>query len=307
MTENALSVEKEKTVLPHHHLDHQQQPTQLHHYTSIHPGVKSLSLSEETIKHPQQLPPAPKMNTVLPLDLAKSKIRPSPNTNSSQFDTILQKSQHPNTNPTDLFKVKPQPGQLENSKPKPYTSPEISKHKIHRYSNISPTQSGRVHTTLESAESSRSSFKPVPVRFESSGDGTSSSSSSSNITKSPLIIDKNETFTVYRDPALVRSDADNSASATVSSNHVAAYLHSHLHSPCLSPASHPHAASHLLIPSHTSPLPHPHLLPPGVLPAISAPSASLLGGHPRLDSSGGLGHLPLTHPAAAHQQQFLQV
>ncbi|GLD64251.1 probable JmjC domain-containing histone demethylation protein 2C isoform X1 [Lates japonicus] len=36
------------------------------------------------------------------------------------------------------------------------------------------------------------------------------------------------------------------------------------------------------------------------------PTASLLGGHPRLDSPGGLGHLGLPHPAAAHQQEFLQ-
>lgn len=321
MAENVVLVEKEKTVLPHHlHHHHQQQHTQQQqHYTSIHPSIKSPSLSEETRKHPQQQLPPHKMNTVLSLDLAKSKMSPNPNPNPAQLDSLKQKLQHPsnsqchpytNANPADLLKTKPHPGQLDISKPKPNTSPEVSKHKIPRYSDTSPPPTGRLSTKIEIAEPPRSGFKPVPARPESGGVSTSSSSS----TKSPLIIDKNETFTVYRDPALVRSD-ENSASATVSSNHVAAYLHPHLHnlhspsphSPCLTPASHAHAASHLLAPPHTSALPHPHLLPPGVLPAMPPPAASLLGGHPRLDSPGGLGHLALPHPAAAHQQQFLQV
>lgn len=311
-------LEKEKTVLPHHLHHHQQHTQQQQHYTAIHPGIKSPSLSEETRKHQQQQLAHHKMNTVLP-DLAKSKM--SPNPNPAQLDSLKQKVQHPsnsqchpytNANPADLLKNKTHPGQLDISKPKPNTSPEVSKHKIPRYSDTSPPPPGRLPTKAEIAEPLRSGFKPVPARSESGGVSTSSSSSS---TKSPLIIDKNETFTVYRDPALVRSDAENSASATVSSNHVAAYLHPHLHtlhspsphSPCLTPASHPHTTSHLLAPPHTSALPHPHLLSPGVLPAMPPPAASLLGGHPRLDSPGGLGHLALPHPAAAHQQQFLQV
>uniref|UniRef100_A0A3Q3VYN8 Probable JmjC domain-containing histone demethylation protein 2C n=1 Tax=Mola mola TaxID=94237 RepID=A0A3Q3VYN8_MOLML len=249
-------------------------------------------------------------------DLAKSRMSPSPN--PAHLESLKQKLQPPsnsqchsytNTNPADLFKTKSHPGQRDNSIPKPNTSPEVSKHKIPRYSDTSPPPTGPLSTKVEVTESLRSGFKPVPVRSEPGGVNANSSS-----TKSPLIIDKNETFTVYRDPALVRSDTENAASATVSSNHVAAYLHPHLHtlhsasphSPCLTPAPHPHAASHLLAPPHTSALPHPHLLPPGVLPAMPPPAASLLGGHPRLDSPSGLGHLALPHPAAAHQQQFLQ-
>ncbi|CAG13806.1 unnamed protein product, partial [Tetraodon nigroviridis] len=132
-------------------------------------------------------------------------------------------------------------------------------------------------------------------------------------TKSPLIIDKNETFTVYRDPALVSSNSENSSSATITSSHIASYLHPHLHSlhspsphsPCLTSVSHAHAASHLLTSPHTSTLPHPHLLPPGVLPAMPPTAASILGGHPCLDSPSGLGHITLPHTVSAHQQQFL--
>lgn len=309
-------VEKEKTVPPHH-LHHHQQQHAPQHFTSVLPGIKSPSLSEETRKPSQQQPPPNKINTVLSPDLAKSKMSPNQNLNPAQLDSLKHKLQHTsnsqchpysNATPTDLLKTKQHPSQLDISKPKPNTSPEVSKHKIPRYSDTSPPSAGRLSTKGEIAEPSRSGFKPVPARSESGGVSTSSSS-----TKSPLIIDKNETFTVYRDPALVRSDAENSASATVSSNHVAAYLHPHLHnlhspsphSPCLTPAS--HSAPHLLAPPHSSTLPHPHLLPPGVLPAMPPPAASLLGGHPRLDSPGGLGHLAMPHPAATHQQQFLQV
>lgn len=315
LADNVVLVEKEKPVIPHHFLHHHHQQQHLtqqqQHYTSVHSGLKSSSLSEETRK-PQQ-PPPHKMNAVLPSDIVKSRI--SPNPNPAQLDSLKQKPQnpnncqshpYPNTNPADHLKAKPHPGLLDISKPKPNTSPEVSKHKIQRYSDASPPPTSRLSTKIDITEPPRSCFKPVPPRSESGG-GTNSSS-----TKSPLIIDKNETFTVYRDPALVCSDVENSVSATVSSNHVAAYLHPHLHtlhspsphSPCLTTSSHPHATSHLLAPPHTSALPHPHLLP---LPAMPPPTASLLGGHPRLDSPGGLGHLGMPHPAAAHQQQFLQV
>lgn len=315
IVENVVLVEKEKISLPHHHHHHQQQYHHQQHaqqYTSIHSGIKSPSLSEETRKHPLQQAPPHKMNTVPPAELARSRM--SPNTAPTQLNTLKQKPQHPNnsqshpypnTNPADLLKAKPHPGLLDISKPKPNTSPEVSKHKIQRYSDTSPPPMGRLSAKVEPTEPPRSGFKPVAARSETGGVSTSSS------TKSPLIIDKNETFTVYRDPALVRSDAENSVSVSVSSNHVAAYLHPHLHtlhsptphSSCLTSASH----SHLLAPPHTSALPHPHLLPPGVLPGMPPPAASLLGGHPRLDSPSGLGHLALSHPASAHQQRFLQV
>lgn len=296
-----LLVEKEKNVLPHHHL-HQQQH---HTLQSFHAGMKSPSLSEETRKHPQQQPASHKMNTVLPPDISKPQISSSPNPGSAHLDSLKQKSRpdssqspsYPNASQADLVKAKAHAGLADISKPKPNTSPEVSKHKMLRYSDTSPPPPSRLPVKIELAEPPRSGFKPV--RLESGAVSTSSN------TKSPLIIKKNEPFTVYRDPALVRSDAENSASATVSSNHVAAYLHPHLHtlhsphSPCLTPASHPHAASHLLAPAHTTALPHPHLLPPTVLPAMAPPAASL---HPRLDSPGGLGHLALPH-----QQQYLQV
>lgn len=287
------TVEKEKLVLPHHPVQHQ-------HYTHIHPGIKSTPLSEEIRK--AQLQPNPS-HKILCLEKKSPSPKPAP------LDMLKPKPQHPNhtqsnpyptIGPADLPKAKPHPGLFDISKPKPNTSPEISKHKIQRYPDSSPPPPGRLSSKVEAAETLRSSFKLLQSRSESGGRSTPTS------TKSPLIIDKNETFTVYRDPALVRSDAENSSS--VSTNHVAAYLHPHLHplpsshSACLTSSSHPHATPHLLAPAPTSTLPHPHLLPPGVLPAMHPPSASLLGGHPRLDSPNTLGHLTLTH-----QQQFLQV
>lgn len=322
MTDNVVLVDKEKTnLLNHrnHHLHHQPQQQQQQqqltqqqlHYTSAHPSIKSPPLAEETRKQPVQQLPAHKTNAVPSPDL--TKLRMTPSLNSAALDSMKQKPQphqpinsncfpYPNSTIADTLKMKPQ---LEMSKPKPNTSPEVSKHKIARYSDSSSSPTSHLSTKVDITESLRSSFKPVPTRSESGGVGNSSSST----TKSPLIIDKNETFTVYRDPALVR-DAENSASVAVSSNHVAAFLHPHLHnlhspsahSPCL-----PHATSHLLAPSPTPGLPHPSLLSHGVLQAMPPPSASILGSHPRLDSPGGLGHLALPHPAAAHQQQFLPV
>uniref|UniRef100_A0A672KR71 Probable JmjC domain-containing histone demethylation protein 2C n=1 Tax=Sinocyclocheilus grahami TaxID=75366 RepID=A0A672KR71_SINGR len=173
----------------------------------------------------------------------------------------------------------------ESSKPKPNTSPEVSKHKPRHPEN--PPTTGRLALKPE-PDIPRSSFKPVPAR------GAPSES-----TKSPLVVAKNEHFTVYRDPALVRPESD--------SNHVA-YLHPHLHplhgsshATCLTPSS--HHPSHLLPSSSMShSVHHPHLLPT-VLPTI--PPASLLSSHPRLDSPG-LGHLTLAHHHSHQQQQFLQ-
>ncbi|XP_053365768.1 probable JmjC domain-containing histone demethylation protein 2C [Clarias gariepinus] len=131
-------------------------------------------------------------------------------------------------------------------------------------------------------------------------------------TKSPLIIDRNEPFTVYRDPALVRRELE-SLSPYVQPSHTPPNLHSkhHLKSPSpsssspsltsttshtkiISPAAH---LSHLPLPSQ-SPLcsthpsiPHPHLLP-ALLPGLP-PSSALLAGHARLGPLG-LPHHPLT-------------
>lgn len=201
-------------------------------------------------------------------------------------------------------------GMLESSKPRPNTSPEVSKHKLQRHpeapihNSVQPSPSpvrGSCKREPSPSPSPRSSFKPVPARSEH--------------TKSPLIIDKNEHFTIYRDPTLVRPESE--PSATAAANHVA-YLHPHLHplhgsshATCLTPSS--HHPSHLLPPSsmtpHAAPPPshhsvhHPHLLT-GMLPS------SILGSHTRVDS-GGLGqHLAMAAAAAAHhhphqQQQFL--
>lgn len=309
-TEEVGVVEKEKNVLS------LQQQQQQQHYTPVHPSIKSSPLAEETRK--QRQPPPHKIDMVVTLNEAKTIQSPSPIPNPVQPDPLKQKPQHHmnsqchsyiSANPAELLKNKPHLGQLEISKPKPNTSPDISKHKIPKYSDTSLPPTGRLLSKVETVEPPRSGFKPVVPRSEAGGITMSSSN------KSPLIIDRNETFTIYRDPVLVRSDAENSSSATISSNHVAAYLHPHLHtlhsptphSPCLTSTSHPHTSSHLLASPHTSSMPHPHLLPPGVLPAMPPPAASLLGGHPHLESPSGLGHLALPHPAATHQQQFLQV
>ncbi|MED6285495.1 hypothetical protein CHARACLAT_029907, partial [Characodon lateralis] len=309
IADNTPLMDKEKTVLSHLQLHHHQQQ-QLHEqqHTSVHHGVPP-PLTEESRKTPQQQIP---FNKSTPPDLAKSKVSLSSTPSTVQLDSLKQKPQPPNqpypsTNPADL-RAKPHPGLLDISKPKTNTSPEVSKHKVLRYSDSSPSPSGRLPIKVDLAEPPRSGFKPVPLRAGVGGVSTSSS------TKSPLIYDKNETFTVYRDPALVRSDTENSVTQTNSPNHMTAYLHPHLHtlhspsphSTCLTSASHPHGTSHLLAPPHSSPLPHPHLLPPGMLSAMHPPPGTLFGGHPRLDAPGSLSHLALPHPATTHQQQFLQ-
>ncbi|KAJ8365623.1 hypothetical protein SKAU_G00144540 [Synaphobranchus kaupii] len=205
----------------------------------------------------------------------------------------------PKCNPSpDIIKSKTH-SVLETTKPKPNTSPEVSKHKI-RYPD-NPGVAASRPTSKAELDAPRSSFKPVPAREVGAVQST----------KSPLIIDKNEHFTVYRDPALVRHEPE--------ANHIA-YLHQHLHP--LHASSHPtcltpntHHPSHLMSGSpmnahalgggaHHS-VHHSHLLS-GVLPGM--PPGSLLGGHPRLDSghAGGLGHLALAHHHPHQQQQFLQ-
>ncbi|KAB5555365.1 hypothetical protein PHYPO_G00033180 [Pangasianodon hypophthalmus] len=235
-------------------------------YPSIMPCIKNASLAED-VRKPQKLSSSP--------DVAKSKSNPSP-------DTFK-----PKCNPSpDAMKSKTH-SVLEAMKPKPNTSPEVTKHKGRHTDN--PPSSVARSAAKPDTETPRSSFKPVPAR-----------TTPSESTKSPLIVDKNEHFTVYRDPALVRPEAE--------TNHVTYLpphlhpLHSSSHATCLTPSSHHH--SHLLPTSSLSP--HPsvhHPLLPTVLPAM--PPASLLGGHPRLDS-GGLSHLALAHHHPHQQQQFLQ-
>lgn len=134
-------------------------------------------------------------------------------------------------------------------------------------------------------------------------------------TKSPLIIDRNEPFTVYRDPALVRRELE-SLSTYVQPPHTPPSLHSkhHLkssspsssspsltsttchtsHTKIMSPAAHlsplPLPSQSPLCSAHPS-IPHPHLLP-SLLPGLP-PSSALLAGHARL---GPLGLPP--HPLA---------
>uniref|UniRef100_A0A8C1WSZ3 Jumonji domain containing 1C n=1 Tax=Cyprinus carpio TaxID=7962 RepID=A0A8C1WSZ3_CYPCA len=137
-------------------------------------------------------------------------------------------------------------------------------------------------------------------------------------TKSPLIVDRNEPFTIYRDPALIRTELDahptynqpphtppnpkhhlKAASPSSSSPNLTPVSSN---SKLLSPSPHP---AHLSpIPLHSQPplctlstphstIPHPHLLP-SLLPALSR-SASLLTGHPRIGALG-LPHHPLALP-----------
>ncbi|XP_069317215.1 probable JmjC domain-containing histone demethylation protein 2C isoform X1 [Eulemur rufifrons] len=212
-----------------------------------------------------------------------------------------------NTSVVDAHKTKSNPSP-EVVKPKITHSPDSVKSKT-TYANSQATGERRLASKIEH-ELSRCSFHPVPTR-----------GSTLETTKSPLIIDKNEHFTVYRDPALIGSETG--------ANHISPFLsqhpfplHSSSHRTCLNPGTHHPAltpAPHLLAGSSSqTPLPtinahpltsgphhavhHPHLLPT-VLPGV--PTASLLGGHPRLESAhaSSLSHLALAHQ---QQQQLLQ-
>uniref|UniRef100_A0A9J7Z133 JmjC domain-containing protein n=1 Tax=Cyprinus carpio carpio TaxID=630221 RepID=A0A9J7Z133_CYPCA len=102
-------------------------------------------------------------------------------------------------------------------------------------------------------------------------------------TRSPLIVDRKEPFTIYRDPALFRTELEPYPASS--------------HSKLLSPSPHP---AHLSpIPLHSQPplcslstphstIPHPHLLPSLLPPA-------LLSGHPRIGALG-LPHHPFALP-----------
>ncbi|XP_045698001.1 probable JmjC domain-containing histone demethylation protein 2C isoform X3 [Phyllostomus hastatus] len=207
----------------------------------------------------------------------------------------------------DVHKTKSSP-LPEVVKSKTTHSPDSLKSKA-TYVNSHAAGERRLANKIEH-ELSRCSFHPVPSR-----------GSTLDTTKSPLIIDKNEHFTVYRDPALIGSETG--------ANHISPFLnqhpfplHSSSHRACLNPGTHHPAltpAPHLLAGSSSqTPLPtinthpltsgphhsvhHPHLLP-AVLPGV--PTASLLGGHPRLETAhaSSLSHLALAHQ---QQQQLLQ-
>ncbi|XP_071985591.1 probable JmjC domain-containing histone demethylation protein 2C isoform X2 [Engystomops pustulosus] len=183
-------------------------------------------------------------------------------------------------------------------KSRPVHSPDSLKLKYHNNQNPGVVRA----LSKMDCDTHRSSFHPVTAR-----------ASAIESTKSPLIIDKNEHFTVYRDPALVGPDT--------AANHIS-YLHQHnfpLHSPahraCLPPNNHHPALTanpHMLtsssnqtpmtaINAHHS-VHHAHLLPT-VLPGM--PPGSLLGGHPQLETAhaSSLSHLALAHQ---QQQQMLQ-
>lgn len=261
----------------------------------------------------------PQINMFFSSDESNSKLIPNPNSSTVLQNPLKNKLQyasnsHLQSNPspktTNIFYTKPYSGKLDILKSKPNISPEVTKHKIPKCSDTSSLPISRLLTKTDTAKPMQCDFKSSSPQPETSDITVGSGSS-----KSPLIIDKNDTFIIYRDPALVSSHSDNYTSSAISSSHMASYLHPHLrtlhstspHSPCLSPVSHPHAAPHLLTSPHASSLPHSHLLPSGVLPAMLPPAASIRGGHPHLDSASVLGHLTLPHAATAHQQQFLPV
>ncbi|XP_063163651.1 probable JmjC domain-containing histone demethylation protein 2C isoform X3 [Candoia aspera] len=207
--------------------------------------------------------------------------------------------------PVENSKIKPNSSQ--EIKYKPAQSPDTVKSKVNYLnSHVSGITKAAVKTEHDLP---RSSFHPIPARI-----------SSLEATKSPLIIDKKEHFTIYRDPVLLGQETG--------TNHMPPYLHQHNYPPhstshrtCLNPSTH-HSAltgtSHLLAESsnqtplsaiNTHPLSnashhsvHQHLLPV-VLPGV--PTASLLGGHPQLETAhaSSLSHLALAHQ---QQQQLLQ-
>ncbi|KAK2878595.1 hypothetical protein Q8A67_019386 [Cirrhinus molitorella] len=137
-------------------------------------------------------------------------------------------------------------------------------------------------------------------------------------TRSPFVVDRKEPFTIYRDPALVRTELE-SHPTYIQPPHTPPKPKHHIKtpspsssSPSLTPASShskllspsPHPAHLSPIPLHSQPplcslstphstIPHPHLLP-SLLPALSS-SAALLSGHPRIGALG-LPHHPLALP-----------
>lgn len=275
------------------------------------------------------------VSDVVKVDLTQSNVRNAPSGNENlsvekeknQYVSYLSSLSAVSVTEDKLHKRSPPPETIKSKlntsvdahKTKSNPSPEVVKPKVNHspdsvkskatYANSQGAGERRPANKIEH-ELSRCSFHPVPTR-----------GSTLETTKSPLIIDKNEHFTVYRDPALIGSDTG--------ANHISPFLsqhpfplHSSSHRTCLNPGTHHPAltpAPHLLAGSSSqTPLPtinthpltsgphhsvhHPHLLP-AVLPGV--PTASLLGGHPRLETAhaSSLSHLALAHQ---QQQQLLQ-
>lgn len=252
------------------------------------------------------------------LNMEKEKNQYASYTSSVSSGSVMDDKLRKRSPPPEIIKSKLN-ASVDGHKTKPNPSPEVVKPKITHspdsvkskaaYVNSHTAGERRLANKIEH-ELSRCSFHPVPTR-----------GSTLETTKSPLIIDKHEHFTVYRDPALIGSETG--------ANHISPFLnqhpfslHSSSHRTCLNPSTHHPAltpATHLLAGSSSqTPLPtinshpltsgphhsvhHPHLLP-AVLPGV--PTASLLGGHPRLETAhaSSLSHLALAHQ---QQQQLLQ-
>ncbi|XP_060048656.1 probable JmjC domain-containing histone demethylation protein 2C isoform X2 [Erinaceus europaeus] len=264
------------------------------------PGVRNASSGNDHLnaeKEKNQYASYMSSLSIVPVTEDKPRKRsPPPETTKSKLNATV-----------DGHKTKSNPSP-EVVKPKMTHSPDSVKSKP-TYTNNQTASERRLANKVEH-ELSRCSFHPVSTR-----------GNTLEATKSPLIIDKNEHFTVYRDPALIGSETG--------ANHISPFLnqhpfpiHSSAHRACLNPATHHPAlnpAPHLLAGSSSqTPLPtinthplasaphhavhHPHLLP-AVLPGV--PAASLLGGHPRLETAhaSSLSHLALAHQ---QQQQLLQ-
>ncbi|XP_022416301.1 probable JmjC domain-containing histone demethylation protein 2C isoform X3 [Delphinapterus leucas] len=275
------------------------------------------------------------VSDVVKVDLTQSNVRNASSGNENlnmekernQYVSYISSLSAVSVTEDKLHKQSPPPETIKSKlntsvdahKTKSNSSPEVVKPKINHspdsvkskptFANSQTAGERRLANKIDH-ELSRCSFHPVPTR-----------GSTLETTKSPLIIDKNEHFTVYRDPALVGSDTG--------ANHISPFLsqhpfplHSSSHRTCLNPGTHHPALSsapHLLAGSSSqTPLPtinthpltsgphhsvhHPHLLS-AVLPGV--PTASLLGGHPRLETAhaSSLSHLALAHQ---QQQQLLQ-
>lgn len=275
------------------------------------------------------------VSDVVKVDLTQSNVRNASSGNENlnmekernQYVSYISSLSAVSVTEDKLHKRSPPPETIKSKlntsvdahKTKSNSSPEVVKPKINHspdsvkskptFANSQTAGERRLANKIDH-ELSRCSFHPVPTR-----------GSTLETTKSPLIIDKNEHFTVYRDPALVGSDTG--------ANHISPFLsqhpfplHSSSHRTCLNPGTHHPALSpapHLLAGSSSqTPLPtinthpltsgphhsvhHPHLLS-AVLPGV--PTASLLGGHPRLETAhaSSLSHLALAHQ---QQQQLLQ-
>ncbi|XP_006889118.1 PREDICTED: probable JmjC domain-containing histone demethylation protein 2C [Elephantulus edwardii] len=267
-----LTQSNANTSLGNDHLNLDKEKSQ---YVSYMSSLTAVSVTEENKLRKRSPPPeAIKSKLNLSADAPKTKSNPSP-------EVVKSKISH---------------------------SPESTKPKT-TYMNNQAAGERRLMNKVEH-ELSRCSFHPVSTRVNTL-----------EATKSPLIIDKNEHFTVYRDPALIGPETG--------ANHITPFLnqhpfplHSSSHRTCLNPSTHHPALTptpHLLAgPSSQTPLPpinthpltsgphhsvhHPHLIPT-VLPGV--PPASLLGGHPRLETAhaSSLSHLALAHQ---QQQQLLQ-